>query len=90
MDSEQFAQIMTGITEVKTEQANFRRELLGNGQPGRIQLIETDVESLKSGQGELEKSAAVTVWKLGTLSAGAGSVLALGAQWLGKLLFHVK
>jgi len=44
MDAEQYAAIMTGIEAVKVEQAAQRRELLGNGQPGRIQLIEASVE----------------------------------------------
>ena len=88
MDSEQFGEIMSGITRVETEQKNLRRELLGNGQPGRIQVIESDFETLRIRQGTLEKSAAVTVWKLGTLSAVAGASLTVTAQWLAKHLFH--
>lgn len=44
MDAKQFATIMAGITEVKTKQDDMRRELLGNGQPGRIQLLEDRVD----------------------------------------------
>ena len=88
MDSEQFVEIMSGISRVETEQQSLRRELLGNGQPGRIQKIELDFENIRIRQGALEKSAAVTVWKLGTLSAVAGASLTVTAQWLAKHLFH--
>jgi hypothetical protein len=44
MDAKQFATIMAGITEVKTKQDDMRRELLGNGQPGRIQILEDRVD----------------------------------------------
>jgi len=88
MDADQFAQIMSGITEVRTEQTNFRRELLGNGQPGRIQVIETDIENLKTEQNKIKTDAAVTVWKFGTMSATAGAALTIAAQWVGRKLFH--
>jgi len=44
MEAEQYAAIISGITEVKAEQAAQRRELLGNGQPGRIQIIESGMK----------------------------------------------
>ena len=88
MDTEQFGQLMSSIGEVKNEQVSLRRELLGNGQPGRIQVIETDISDLKLEQGSLRTAAAVTVWKFGTLSALAGSAVTLGAQWLGRHIFH--
>lgn len=45
MDQTQFGQLMHEVGEIKTEQQNLRRELLGNGQPGRIQMLENRVDS---------------------------------------------
>jgi hypothetical protein len=44
MNADQFAQIMAGISRVETRQADMQRELLGNGQPGRIQILEDRVD----------------------------------------------
>lgn len=38
--------VMTMLAQHKTSFDNFRQELLGNGQPGRIQRIETSVVAL--------------------------------------------
>ncbi len=37
------AEIREALGRIETEQRAIRRELLGNGQPGRIQMIETKV-----------------------------------------------
>jgi hypothetical protein len=39
-------QLVSDISAIKTSQEKFEKELLGNGQPGRIQVLEEDVKSL--------------------------------------------
>jgi hypothetical protein len=90
VESNQFLQLMTEITEVRTEQTAMRRELLGNGQPGRIQITERKISEVEL-TAELSKSNAGTLrWKLGTLSALAGTILAVVVQWLAKHFFHTQ
>jgi hypothetical protein len=88
MDSEQFAQIMSGITQINTQQADLRRELLGNGQPGRIQILESEMEKVKTTAADLQKEAAGLRWRLGTMSAAAGAALSVGIQWALKHILH--
>ena len=45
MNANQFGELMLAIGRVETEQKNLRQELLGNGQPGRIQNLEKQVSS---------------------------------------------
>lgn len=88
MDTEQFAEIMAGLQSIKTDQQNFRKELLGNGQPGRIQIIESRIKDAETKQQQLDVRTASIIWKLGTLSAGAGTALTLVVQWLVRKVFH--
>lgn len=37
--------IAEALARIETKQDDMRRELLGNGQPGRIQLLEAEVAS---------------------------------------------
>jgi hypothetical protein len=90
MEPEQFLQLMTGITEVKTEQAAMRRELLGNGQPGRIQILEAKVSKVELSAELLKNEAGGIRWKLGTVSALAGSAMAVVVQWLARHFFHTQ
>jgi len=39
-------QLVSDVSAIKTGQEDLKRELLGNGQPGRIQNLEEDVKSL--------------------------------------------
>jgi hypothetical protein len=90
MDSEQFGQLMSGITRVETEQCALRRELLGNGQPGRIQILEGKISTVEKTADVLQADAGKLRWKLGTLSAVAGSVLAVAVQWFVKHFLHTQ
>ena len=40
------------------------------------------VDKVEERVGDLESAKTVLAWKLGTISAGAGAALAIGAQWL--------
>lgn len=90
MEPEQFVQLMTGITEVKTEQLALRRELLGNGQPGRIQILESKVGSAELKVELLQSDSSGLRWKLGTMSTVAGALLAVIAQWFLKHFLHTQ
>jgi hypothetical protein len=90
MEPEQFLQLMTAITEVKTEQYAMRRELLGNGQPGRVQIIEKKLAEVETTAEGLQTGAAGLRWKLGTISAVGGSLLAILLQWFVKHFTHVQ
>ena len=88
MEPEQFLQLMTGITEVKTEQSALRRELLGNGQPGRIQIIEKKLAEVDETAESLQTSATSLRWKLGSISAFSGAAVATGIQLCLKHFMH--
>ena len=45
MNANQFGELMLAVGRIETEQKNLRQELLGNGQPGRIQNLEERVSS---------------------------------------------
>jgi len=78
MNDAQYTAIITQLSAIQTEQEAFRRELLGNGQPGRIQRIESDLK-------ELEDSRVRLAWKLGSITGGGAVILTLLTQWLEKL-----
>lgn len=69
-------QISSNIGAIKQDLSNFRKELLGNGQPGRIQMIEKDVEEHKDKISNLDK----TKW----MAVGALVVLGHMAENIGK------
>ena len=91
-----FIEMLAGLARLKADHDNFRKELLGNGQPGRIQLIEGDIEDMKTEdianikqkQQDLETATSITMWKLGTFSAAAGTILTFCGQWIFKKLIH--
>jgi hypothetical protein len=70
MDTEQYGALMKAIGEIQNEQAAQRRELLGNGQPGRVQLIEASVS-------ELDKRVRATEKRMAWYGGGIAVVLAL-------------
>ena len=83
MDNEQFGQLMSSIAEVKTETISLRRELLGNGQPGRIQLLEADVSEC---QDAISRQGKKFAWY-----AGASTALGFVVTTVGSYLhFHNK
>lgn len=86
MDSEQYDSVIKGLTRIESEQQSFRRELLGNGQPGRIQIMELDIKDVQGKASVLDKESGVLQWKLGTMSAIAGAILATAIQYAIRLL----
>jgi len=90
MEPDQFLKLMEGIVEIRTEQANLRRELLGNGQPGRIQILEGRVTEVKDKADELESSAAGLRWKVSSISAAGSAGLMFFGQWLFKKIIHTQ
>lgn len=44
MDADQYGELMSALARIEERQDALRQELLGNGQPGRIQRLEADVE----------------------------------------------
>ena len=49
--------ILQQLTEIATQLETFRKELLGNGQPGRVQRVEAAIASLQDRVVKVEKSA---------------------------------
>lgn len=58
------------LARIEQSLLDFRRELVGNGQPGRVQRIETDVSSLKT-QVRFLRGAAAGLALMGSILVAA-------------------
>lgn len=65
-------EVIERLTRIET----LLETLTGNGQPGRIQLVEADVKELRE-----------TRWRWGGIMIGASTVLSLVGTWMYHVLF---
>jgi len=72
-------QVIAGMASIKREQENLRRDLLGNGQPGRIQINEAKQIELEKRHNKLAKRitfARGAIWVLITYGLSMAAVAA--------------
>lgn len=65
------------VVGIRTDHENFRTEMLGNGQPGRVQRNEASIDELRCDVEKLNKK----VWYA---SGGLAVVAVLAKEWLLK------
>ena len=65
------------LTRIETTLENFQRQLLGNGQPGRIQIIESEVGGVKDRVNRVENKI---WWAAGALTAISHGVTMFGRK----------
>lgn len=65
--------MIESVTELKTDM----KSLIGNGQPGRIDKIETDIDELKASKNRF----------IG-IAIGASSVISVALEYLYRLFRH--
>lgn len=95
LDNPQITELIKELTATRTEMASFRTELLGNGQPGRIQRIEAAVASTQDEVKALELNNAETKGKharlAGYISAGVSTIITAVFQYfLSQYVPHTK
>lgn len=64
INEETLLDIVQSLSRIETSQNNMKTELLGNGQPGRIQRIETNVDRHEKDLGSLNKTKWIAIGAL--------------------------
>lgn len=62
MDDYRISEILTSLASLHTKHDTLRTELLGNGQPGRIQRLEDDVKEYKENTDKKIRSMDRNFW----------------------------
>lgn len=69
-------EIRADLAAIKTALDDLKRELLGNGQPGRIQRIETRLEPVERFVHQAQSCIRITAWLIGVAAVGGGAWIA--------------
>lgn len=65
-------EIRADLAAIRTGLEDLKRELLGNGQPGRIQRIESRLEPLERFSQQVGTGIRIAAWAIGLIAVGGG------------------
>jgi hypothetical protein len=84
MDSEIQAHILDNLKDLNTSMGTLAKGQIDMNErlDKIVPWIDAEIKDTKKEVADLQKWRGVMVWKLGTLSAGAGAVLTFAAQWV--------